>query len=54
MVLDRLAESYEEEVELATEKMTALLEPILIILMAGAVGFIVMAIVLPMLELGGA
>ncbi len=51
-VLDRLAESYEQEVEISTEKMTRLLEPILIVLMAGAVGFIVMAIVLPMLQLG--
>ena len=51
-VLDSLAESYETEVEIATERMTAALEPIMIILMAGAVAFIVMAIVLPMLELG--
>ncbi len=51
-VLDRLSESYEQEVELSTEKLTAALEPILIVLMATAVGFIVMAIVLPMLELG--
>ena len=51
-VLDRLSESYEQEVAIATEKMTRLLEPILIVLMAGAVGFIVMAIVLPMLQLG--
>jgi len=51
-VLDSLAESYEVEVEIATERMTAALEPIMIILMAGAVAFIVMAIVLPMLELG--
>ena len=51
-VLDSLAESYEVEVEIATERMTAALEPIMIIFMAGAVAFIVMAIVLPMLELG--
>jgi general secretion pathway protein F len=51
-VLDTLAESYETEVEIATERMTAALEPIMIIFMAGAVAFIVMAVVLPMLELG--
>lgn len=53
-ILDTLAESYETEVEIATERMTSLLEPIMIILMAGVVFFIVMAIMLPMLELGSA
>ena len=51
-VLDRIAESYDQEVEIATERMIALLEPILILCMAGAVLFIVMAILLPMLQLG--
>lgn len=53
-VLDTLSEAYETEVEIATERMTSAIEPIMIILMAGAVAFIVLAIVLPMLELGGA
>lgn len=53
-VLDSIAEAYELEVDIATERMTAALEPIMIILMAGMVAFIVMAIVLPMLELGTA
>jgi type II secretory pathway component PulF len=51
-VLDRLAEAYENEVEIATERMTAVIEPVLILLMAVLVAFIVIAIVLPMLELG--
>ncbi|MDG2149414.1 MAG: type II secretion system F family protein [Planctomycetota bacterium] len=51
-ILDSLAESYDLEVEIATDRMTAALEPIMIIIMAGAVAFIVMAIVLPMLALG--
>ena len=50
--LDRLSESYEDEVELATDRMTALLEPLLILVMAAMVGFIVISIVLPMMELG--
>lgn len=53
-ILDSLAEAYELEVDIATERMTAALEPIMIIFMAGMVAFIVMAIVLPMLELGTA
>ena len=53
-VLDNLAESYETEVALSTERMTSAIEPLMIVVMAAAVAFIVMAIVLPMLELGGA
>jgi len=53
-ILDSLAEAYELEVDIATERMTAALEPIMIIFMAAVVAFIVMAIVLPMLELSTA
>ena len=51
-VLDRLAEAYDLEVEIATEKLTAVIEPLLILLMAIVVAFIVLSIVLPMLQLG--
>ena len=51
-VLDRLAEAYDLEVEIATEKLTAVIEPLLILLMAVIVAFIVLSIVLPMLQLG--
>ena len=51
-VLDRLAEAYELEVDIATERMTAVIEPLMILLMAVVVGFIVLSIVLPMLQLG--
>jgi len=50
-ILDTLADSYDTEVEVATERMTAALEPIMIVLLAGIVTFIVFAIVLPMLSL---
>jgi general secretion pathway protein F len=51
-VLDRLSEAYELEVEIATERMTAVIEPLMIVLMAVVVGFIVLSVVLPMLQLG--
>ena len=51
-VLDRLAEAYETEVEVATERLTAVIEPVMILLMAVVVAFIVMSIILPMLQLG--
>lgn len=50
-MLERVASSYDEEVELATAKMTSLLEPLIIVGLAVVVGFIVIAIVLPLLKL---
>ena len=50
-VLETLASSYDEEIEIATQKMTSMLEPLLILIMAGVVAFIVLSIILPMLKL---
>ena len=49
-MLDRIADAYDEELEVVTERVTALLEPIMIISLSTAVGFIVYAIVLPILQ----
>lgn len=51
-MLDRVASAYDEEIEIATDRLTAVLEPILIIALAGVVGFIVVSIVLPILKAG--
>lgn len=51
-MLDRIADSYDEEIEIATERMTSVLEPIMIIGLAIVVGFIVISIVLPILKMG--
>jgi type II secretory pathway component PulF len=51
-MLERVAEAYDEELEVATTKFTALLEPILIVVMAMVVGFIVMAVLLPIMDIG--
>lgn len=50
-ILDRLSETYDEEIDIAVQKMTAVLEPILILVMAVIVAFIVISILLPMLQL---
>lgn len=47
-MLSSLADYYDDEVELATQTLMAALEPAIIILMAGIIGTIVMAIMLPM------
>ncbi|MCC7291871.1 MAG: type II secretion system F family protein [Phycisphaerales bacterium] len=49
-MLAQLKDSYESEVKLALQKFTAALEPLLIILLAGVVGFIVFACLMPILE----
>ena len=50
-MLERVAKTYDEEVDLATQKMTAVIEPVIIVVLAVFVGAIVMAIVLPLLQL---
>lgn len=51
-ILSQLADSYDEEVDVATQRMTAVLEPILIVSIAVLVAFIVLAVILPMLQVG--
>lgn len=50
-MLDKIADYYEEEVENATAALTSMLEPMVIILLAFVVGFILLSIYLPMLSL---
>ncbi|HLF94037.1 MAG TPA: type II secretion system inner membrane protein GspF [Planctomycetota bacterium] len=50
-LLKKTAEAYDEEVDVAAQKMTALLEPLMIVIMAVVVGFIVLSILLPILQM---
>ncbi len=50
-LLTKLAEYYEEEVELATQSLMAAMEPVIIIALALIVGFLVIAIMAPMLSM---
>ncbi len=50
-MMEQVADAYQEEVELATQRFTSLIEPILIIFLAGMVGFIILAILIPVLQL---
>jgi general secretion pathway protein F len=50
-LLLKLAEDYELEVETALSLFTSILEPVIILFMGLVVGFIVLAIILPMMEL---
>lgn len=50
-MLERIAGTYDEEVDLATQKLTSVIEPIIIVLLAAIVAGIVVAIVMPLLQL---
>ena len=50
-MLEKIADYYDEEVETATAKMMAALEPMIIIILALIVGVIVMAVMLPMTQM---
>jgi len=49
--LEHIAKTYEEEAEITVERLVALLEPAIIIAMAAVVAFIVLAVLLPILEI---
>ncbi len=50
-MLERIAGTYDEEVDLATQKLTSVIEPIIIVILAAIVAGIVIAIVMPLLQL---
>ncbi len=50
-MLDNVARYFEEEVEVATQEVTALMEPLIIVVMAVVVGALIMAIYSPMMKL---
>ncbi len=51
-MLFRLADDYDAQVATASARFTALLEPILILVLAALVGFLLLATILPILEAG--
>jgi len=50
-ILAKTADFYDEEVEMSLQRMTTLIEPILLVGMALVIGFIVIAMALPMFEM---
>ena len=52
-MLEKCAEYYDDEVENAIQKLMTMMEPLLIIIMGGVVGFIIIAMILPIVGLYG-
>lgn len=52
-MLDKVAEYYEEEVEMQTQGLSAAMEPMIIVVMGGIVAVLVMAMYMPMIQMYG-
>ena len=50
-MLDKISDYYDEEVQMATESLLAAMEPLIIIVMAGVVVPIILAILMPMFSM---
>jgi type IV pilus assembly protein PilC len=49
-MLSKVADFYEEQVEAAVKALTSILEPVMIVIVGSIVGFIVIAMYLPMFK----
>ena len=50
-MLGKVADFYEDEVDAAVKALTSILEPVMIIVVGGIVGFIVVAMYMPMFKI---
>ncbi|MGJ0848612.1 type II secretion system F family protein [Tissierella praeacuta] len=50
-ILYKTADFYDEEVEVALQRMTSLMEPVMLVIMALIIGFIVIAMAMPMFDM---
>ncbi len=50
-MLENVAQAYDQEIDLKIGRLTTLLEPMMILLMGGSVGFVVMSILSPIMEM---
>ena len=50
-MLENVSRAYEADVEMRVVALTSLLEPLMIVLLGGVVGFIAMAILMPLIQM---
>ena len=53
-MLTKVADIYDNEVEIAVEALLSLMEPAIILILGGIIGFVVIALYLPIFTLGDA
>ena len=51
MMLMKIADNYDEEVDAAVQGLVSMLEPLLVVVLGGAVGTIVLALFLPLVKM---
>ena len=51
LVLEKTAQFYDDEVDTATSQLTTIIEPLIIVVLAVVVGFIIVSIILPMFQM---
>jgi type IV pilus assembly protein PilC len=52
-MLNKIADFYEEEVDVAVASLTSLIEPLLMVVVGGMVGLVLVSMYLPIFELAG-
>ena len=52
-VLDKIASFYETEVENTVKTLTSLIEPLVMLVLAAGIGFVVVSVLLPILDMAG-
>jgi type IV pilus assembly protein PilC len=52
-MLNKIADFYEEEVDIAVAAMTSMLEPIMMVVIGGMVGVVMVSMYLPIFDLAG-
>jgi type IV pilus assembly protein PilC len=50
-MLLKIADNYEEEMDVAVASLVSLLEPVMVVVLGGIVGFIVIALFMPLVQL---
>ncbi len=50
-MLEKVADAYDDELEIQAQKLTSLVEPVIIIFLAGVVGVIVLSVILPIVQM---
>jgi type IV pilus assembly protein PilC len=50
-MLSKIADFYDDEVDTAVDALTSLMEPMMMVLLGGAVGFVVIAMYLPIFKM---
>ncbi|MEK7197590.1 MAG: type II secretion system F family protein, partial [Nitrospirota bacterium] len=51
-MLSKIADFYDEEVDSVVSNLTAMMEPLLMVFLGGTVGFVVIAMYLPIFKMG--